>query len=461
MAIRGGTVVTAERAEALDVLIRGGAILDLVAPGTPADSGTAVDARGQLVVPGLVDPHCHFNTFSHHVDDLSSLSAAALAGGVTTMIPFLIPGGAPGQPESLVAVLDHFVDEGRKLSVIDFGFHVALWPRWEAVEEIEACIEHGCSSFKMFLALPRLGRMVPDDLIVAFMERIGDVGGISMVHAENGLVTDYLEARMRERGKTAPTFFAESRPAVLEEEATFRAICLSRVARVPLYIVHVTCEAAARRIAEARGQGLQVIGETCPQYLTLDDGVMETQGSLAKVAPPLRTAADRAFLWRALSRGDISTIGSDHSAHARETKEQGRSDVFEGIPFGAATVETMLPLLVSEGIVEGRMTPERMVEVTSANPAKLFGLYPQKGTIAAGSDADIVLIDTDGTVRIEASRLHDRSGYSLYEGWHLRGAVQTVIAGGTIAARDGELLEAGRRGRFLPRASSAVPEGLV
>jgi dihydropyrimidinase len=461
LAIRGGTVVTADRTERADVLVRNGRIVDVVEPGTPVDSVLVVSAEGQLVLPGLVDGHCHFNTFSHHADDLASLSEAALAGGVTTIVPYLIPGGGPGQPDSLAGVLDHFIDEVPRVSLVDVGFHVALWPRWEAIDEITACAERGCSSFKMFLALPRLGRMVPDDMVVAFMQRIGEVGGLAMVHAENGPVTDYLEARLRAAGDTAPTAFAKSRPAVLEEEATFRAICLSRVADVPLYVVHVTCEAAARRIGEARAAGHAVVGETCPQYLVLDAGAMETHGPLAKVAPPLRTAADRAYLWDAVNRGELATIGSDHSAHPRAAKERGRLDVFDDVPFGTGTIETMLPLLVSEGVVGGRLTAQRLVEVASTNPARILGLYPRKGTIATGSDADLVLVDLEGGSTVAAARLHDRSGYSLYDGWELRGAVTTVVAGGRIAARDGAVVETEQRGRFLARPASALPEGLA
>ena len=458
--VRGGTVVTDRRSERADVLIREGRIAEVIAPGTPVEASETIDAGGLLVLPGLVDPHCHFDTFSHHVDDLTSLSAAAAAGGVTTIIPFLIPGGRAGQPETLAEILDHFIEVGEASSLIDFGFHVALWPRWEAADEIDACAARGCSSFKMFLALPRLGRMVPDDLVFAFMERIRSVGSLAMVHAENGPVTDYLETRMRERGETAPTSFARSRPPILEEEATFRAICLAALAEVPLYVVHVTSAGAARRIAEARASALPVVGETCPQYLTLDEGIMATLGPLAKVAPPLRTPSDREHLWSALARGELATIGSDHSGHARATKERGRDDVFADVPFGAATIETMLRLLVSAGLVEGRLAPERLAALTSANAARIFGLYPRKGAIEAGSDADLVLVDPEGESTIDARRHHDRSGYSLYDGWRLRGAVRTVIAGGSVIARDGEILDLERRGRYIPRPASGLPEGL-
>jgi dihydropyrimidinase len=458
--VRGGTIVTDRRSEPADLLIRDGRIGDVVAPGTPVEAGETIDAEGLLVLPGLVDPHCHFDTFSHHVDDLASLSAAAAAGGVTTIVPFLIPGGRPGQPGTLAEILDHFVEAGEERSLVDFGFHVALWPRWEALDEIDACAARGCSSFKMFLALPRLGRMVPDDLVFAFMERIGSCGGLSMVHAENGPVTDYLESKMRARGDTAPALYARSRPPILEEEATFRSICLARLAGAPLYVVHVSAAGAARRIAEARADGVPVVGETCPQYLTLDDGVMRTLGPLAKVAPPLRTPADREQLWRALAAGDLATIGSDHSGHARATKERGRDDVFGDVPFGAATIETMLPLLLSFGLADGRLAPERLAALTSANAARIFGLYPRKGAIEPGSDADLVLVDRDGESTVDAGLHHDRSGYSLYDGWQLRGAVRTVIARGAVIARDGEVVGQEGRGRYLLRPASGLPEGL-
>ena len=461
LAVRGGTIVTESGRAAADVLVSDGRISALVTSGTEVSADEVVDATGLLVLPGLVDAHCHFDTFSHHVDDLASLSAAALAGGVTTIVPFLIPGGREGQPETLAAILDHFIEEGRRNSVVDFGFHVALWPRWEAVEEIEACVERGCSSFKMFMALPRLSRMVPDDLLVACMERISACDALAMVHAENGLVADYLERTMSERGERAPTQFGRSRPTLVEAEATARAIALSRVAGSDLYVVHVTCSEAVEHIARARRRDLPVLGETCPQYLALDESAMERWGPLAKVAPPLRHPDEPPRLWGSLRRGELSTVGSDHSAHLRATKERGRDDVFGDVPFGAAMIETMLPVLYSEGVAGGRIGLERLVAVTSANPARTFGLHPRKGTVQPGADADLLLLDPASTTAVTAERQHHNSDYSLFEGSSLQGAIRLVIAAGRVAVRDGEITDAVRPGRYVARPASRVPSGLL
>lgn len=461
LALRGGNLVLDEGVVGADLVVAEGKIEQIVARDVHVDDVEEIDVTGQYVLPGLVDPHCHFNTFSHHVDDLKSLSTAALAGGVTTIIPFLIPGGEEGQPDSLAEILEHFIDAGRDQSVVDFSFHVALWPKWDAIEEIQRCVDLGCSSFKMFMALPRLGRMVPDDLLMAMMSKIAETGSLAMTHAENGLATDYLERKLVERGQTDPTMLGASRPPEMEEEATFRAMCLSRVAGSDLYVVHVTCRGAMDAIKRGRERGWRVMGETCPQYLTLNENAMVEQGPLAKVAPPLRTPDDQEALWEAAREGWISSIGSDHSAHTKAAKERGQTNVFDAVPFGAAMVETMLPVLYSEGVRGDRLPIERLVELTSRNPAKTFGLYPKKGTLQPGADADIVVIDPDGHRTVDATHHKDKSGYSLYEGWTLKGSVSSVIRGGRVAVQDSTVVEGMPGGEYLVRSASGIPEELL
>lgn len=462
LAIRGGQVVLEDGVVSADLVIDGGKVRQLVEREFPLENVDELDVTGRYVLPGLVDPHCHFNTFSHHVDDLKSLSRAALAGGVTTIIPFLIPGGGEGQPDTLAEVLEHFIEVGRAHSVVDFSFHLALWPRWEAVDEIERCVELGCSSFKMFMALPRLGRMVPDDLLVDMMSKIAETRSLAMTHAENGLVTDYLEKRLTDAGKTHPTMLGASRPPEMEEEATFRAACLARVANADLYVVHVTCRGAMEAIRLVRERGWRVMGETCPQYLTLNEQAMADQGALAKVAPPLRSPDDQEALWEALQRGWISSLGSDHSAHAKSLKETGRENVFEGIPFGAAMIETMFRILYSEGVGQGRLSIERLVELTSRNPARTFGLYPRKGTLQPGADADILVVDPEGRHTVDSRHHKDKSGYSLYDGWTLNGSISHVLRGGSIVVEEGFLKETRLpAGDYIPRSSSALPQELL
>lgn len=458
--VQGGTVVTPRGSSRRDVVVRDGVIAALLSPGAQVQARTTIDAEGRFVLPGAVDPHCHFDTFSHHADDIGSMTRAAVAGGVTTVIPFIIRGGTAGQPDTLHETLDVLIERGREQAVIDFGYHVALSPVWDEIDEIDRCIQRGVTSFKMFMALPALNRMVPDDLMVAFMRRIRDRGGLGMVHAENGLVCDFLEREQIRSGETAPPFLGRTRPRILEEEATFRAIALNEVADGHLYIVHVTCEAASRRIAEARARGFSVRGETCPQYLTLDESAMETYGALAKVAPPLRSPADRDHLWSALESGELSSIGSDHSAHARSVKERGERNVFDGVPFGMPTIETMMPLLLSGVRREGRFSLERLVALTAENPARIFGLYPRKGAIREGADADLLVVDLDASSRVDAARHHDLGGYSVYDGWSLAGAIETVVARGELRVSGGEVVADSGTGVFLERGSSSLPHGL-
>jgi dihydropyrimidinase len=443
------------------VAVRDGTITALLTPDSDVTARETLDAEGRIVLPGAVDPHCHFDTFSHHADDIGSLTRSALAGGVTTVIPFIIRGGFEGQPDTLHETLDALIARGREDAVIDFGYHVALSPAWDEIDEIDRCVERGVSSFKMFMALPALNRMVPDDLMVAFMRRIHARGGLGMVHAENGLVCDYLEREQVEAGSTPPSDFGRTRPPILEEEATFRAIALNEVAGGDLYVVHVTCEGAGRRIAEARARGFSVAGETCPQYLTLDESAMTTYGPLAKVAPPLRSVVDREHLWSALESGELSSVGSDHSAHTRAVKQRGVEDVFNDVPFGMPTVETMLPLLLSGVRREGRLGLERLVALTAENPARIFGLYPRKGVIREGADADLLIVDLDGTTRVDEARHHDRGGYSVYDGWDLATRIETVVAGGRVRVSGGALVgDDTERGTFLERQASSLPHGL-
>jgi dihydropyrimidinase len=458
--VRDGTVVTPRGSTRRDVAVRDGVISALLSPGAEVEARTTIDADGRFVLPGAVDPHCHFDTFSHHADDIGSLTRAAVAGGVTTVIPFIIRGGTAGQPDTLHETLDVLIERGRRDAVIDFAYHVALSPAWDELDEIDRCAERGVSSFKMFMALPALNRMVPDDLMVAFMRRIRDCGGLGMVHAENGLVCDFLEQEQVRSGHTAPPALGRTRPRILEEEATFRAIALNEVAAGELYVVHVTCEAASRRIAEARARGFAVAGETCPQYLTLDESAMETYGALAKVAPPLRPREDCEHLWAALGSGELSSIGSDHSAHARAVKERGAENVFDGVPFGMPTVETMMPLLLSGVRREGHLSLERLVALTAENPARIFGLYPRKGAIREGADADLLVVDLEASSRVDATRHHDRGGYSVYDGWSLAGAIETVVARGEVRVSGGEVLPVARSGAFIERGSSSLFHGL-
>ncbi len=439
--VAGGVLVDRGRREPADVLIRDG-VVERVGPALRASADQTLDASGLYVLPGVMDVHTH----PVYVDDLESLPVTAAHGGVTTVIHYAY--AKPGQ--SLARTLQQFREEAEAVSILDFGLHGGLFDPKRQSGEIPNAIAQGVTSFKMFMTYAKLGWMTDDYQLMRTLDILGRVGGMGMVHAENGLATDYLEDASNEAKADPVKIFVATRPAALEAEAVGRAVAMAEVANAPLYIPHVSAGRALDVIAAARRAGRRVYGETCPQYLTLTDRDLLEQKALLKIGPPLREASDREALWRGLVSGTLDTVASDHAA-----KDKRVDDEFFAAPYGSPQVETMLQL-VHDGVARGKLSLERMVRVLSENPARIMGLYPAKGTLAPGSDADLVLFNPKVRVRIEHATQHSRASYTAYEGREVAGAVVLTMQRGEVLVERGELKAAPRRARFLATSAGRV-----
>ncbi len=458
--IRNGTVVTADGRETIDVRCRDGRIVELGA-GLAPDGDEVIDAADRLVMPGGVDPHVHMalpvaGTVSS--DDFASGTAAALAGGTTTIVDFVHP--ERGQP-----YLEALADRRREAAtaVCDYGLHMAVtwWDdsvrRW--LRRLIA--DEGVPTFKAYLAYQATVG-IDDDVLCELMSELAAAGGRLLVHAEHGEMVELLRERFAAEGHTEPRYHALSRPPELEGEATWRAATLAGVTGCQLYVVHVTCRDSVAAVRRARERGWPVRGETCTHYLLLDDSVYELPefaGGAYVCAPPLRPRGHQEELWQALAEGTLEVVATDHCPFTREQKRLGEHD-FRLIPGGLAGVEHRLSLLWTHGVAAGRMTAERFVDLVSTRPARLMGLYPRKGAVAVDSDADLVVWDPEARAAIAAASHHQHCDHTPYEGFELRGLPAIVVAGGEVCCRDGELLAAAGRGRFLHRrlTDTAVPD---
>ena len=446
LVIRGGRVVSEGGVLEADIAITGGTIAAVASPALAIAAREVVDVAGAYVLPGAIDTHVHFNVFNPMVDDFESTSVAAAYGGVTTMMPFI--GGREGM--SVVEGLEHFAAEGERHSVVDFAMHCRLRPDPALIEQIPDAIAYGVPSIKMFQAYKKRGMLFTDDQLLRGMELTAAHGGMVLVHAENGQVIDYLEDKLTREGKTGPEFYLASRPHFTEAEAVSRAIELAGFAHCPLYVVHLSTADGLEHIRRARGRGHAVYAETCPQYLLLTDVEMARQKGLAKIAPPLRWDRDREALWAGLAQGVVQTLGSDHAPFLVADKLVGERDIFQA-GFGMPGVETMMPLVLGESLRAGRLTLPQLAAAASENAAKLFGLYPQKGAIRTGADADLLVVDPDSEWTLSARDLHSRAGYTCFEGWRVKGRITMSFLRGRPLLRDGRLCQSPGYGRFLKR----------
>jgi dihydropyrimidinase len=452
--IANGTVVTATSTGRADVLVEGGRIARLLEPGAFAGPvSLRIDATDRLVLPGGVDVHTHLDLpvgdFSSS-DDFETGTIAAAFGGTTCIVDY----ATQDRGERLHDALGRWMQRAEGKAVIDYGFHMIVVDLTSAVErELDDLVVSGVPSFKVFMAYP--GRLQLDDgAIERVLRRAGRNGALTCLHAENGPAIEMLVREARAAGHVAPKYHAFTRPAECEREATARGIALAAKAGAPLYIVHVSAGAAAAAIAGARANGQQVYGETCPQYLCLTAGAYDEpgfDGAKYVMSPPLRSAEDQARLWDALGAGALQVVATDHCPFLLHgQKDRGRDD-FSLIPNGAPGIETRLMLLYDAGVRHGRLTLNQFVDLTATQPARLFGLYPRKGTIAPGSDADLVVWDPAREVTLGAQTLHMRVDYSPYEGRTVTGAPDLVIAGGEVIVDGGRFAGRPGAGRFLRR----------
>jgi D-hydantoinase len=447
LAVLGGQVVTPEGARRVGVAMRDGRIVAVRPEAELPPAHEAIDVSGALVLPGAIDAHLHYDRDGRLTDRVDAATRSGAFGGVTSAVAFLL-----WQPERrLTETLDEAIAELEAESFFDLGFHFYLRANdVDALAEIPTIVERGVPSFKMAMAYKRRGMMWSDELLLAAMATIGRADGMALVHAESGEVIDFLEQVAFAEGRCRPEDYPATRPAYTEAESIGRAATLGTAAGCPVYVVHLSSKLGLRRLLEARAAGQDVVAETCPQYLVLTEGEMARQGPLAKIAPPLRTEEDQEALWSALVDGQLSIVASDHAPYPAGSKQVGWQDIFQS-PFGAPSIETMLPLLHNEGVVRRGLGLEWLAWVSSEGPARMHGLYPRKGTIQVGADADLVVIDPGRTVTVDPADLHSNADYTPYKGRTVRGWPVMTIADGEVLVRDGQLTRGPGRARFLAR----------
>jgi len=452
--IKGGRVVTATDDYVGDVFVDGERI-SLLGEDLDVTADTTIDASGKLVLPGLVDPHTHLDMpfgGTTTIDDVQSGQTAAAFGGTTCHVDFCIQ----PQGSTFAAALDEWRSKASGKQVIDMGYHIAITDlsEPERLEELATLPEQGVTSYKLFMAY-KGALQVDDETLFKSMEVAAASRALVMVHAENGDAIDVLVKQALAAGNTAPHFHALTRPPETEGEATNRAIQLSHVAGCPLYVVHVSCQESVEPIALARDKGWDVWGETCTQYFFIDQSFLERpdfEGAKYVYTPPPRAKKNQDVLWNAVRTDVLSAISTDHCSFLWDGQKSMGKDDFSKIPNGGPGLENRLHMIHHFGVGEGRITLNRMVELLATNPAKLFGLYPRKGTIAPGSDADLVIFDPTKTKTITVADQRSKSDYNLYEGTTVTGDVETVLVRGTIVVDDGKLEVEPGFGQFVARA---------
>jgi dihydropyrimidinase len=423
----------------------------------PADR--VIDASGKIVFPGLIDCHLHVGP---EYDDWKTSALAAARAGLTSIVPFVTYNAG----ETLPVATRRLRDEAESLSTLDFGFHFILDHEPHMLDGIAEAVRLGVRSFKMFMTYKKRGkRMVSDEFICKVMERLAALNAVCQLHCENGDILCYLEDKAIAEGRTAPTDFPETCPDWAEEEAINRAILIGRLTGCPVYVVHLSTKLGLERIKRAQGEGQRVWAETCPQYLLLTDAEMARLGPFAKIGPPLRPGAgpDREAMWAGSAGGYIHTVASDHAPRPPQFKEPGRTNIFvdpqgKPIPFGAPSLETLAPLMYSEGVAGRGLPLSWMARVLSENPARIFGLFPRKGAIRVGADADLSIWDPAAEWTIEQRRHLSVAGYTPYEGWRVRGRPwMTLVRGQVVLNPDGELEQKPGFGQFLHEEPPAAP----
>jgi dihydropyrimidinase len=457
--ITNGLVVTATDTYAGDIAIRNGKIV-AIGQGLPRDNAAKIiDAGGRHVFPGGIDVHTHLDMpfgGTTSSDDFETGTRAAAFGGTTTLIDFAIQ----YKGQTLRTALDSWLKKAESKAVSDYSFHCIITDLASAqLEEMNALVRDGVTSFKLFMAYPGVF-MLDDATIFKALQASGKNGGLVCMHAENGGAIDVIVQQALAQGKKAPKYHALTRPTTAEAEATARAIALAEMAGAPVYIVHLSCDDALEKVREARDRGLPVYAETCPQYLYLsieNFDVPGFDGAKYVFTPPLREKWHQERLWNGLKRDHLQVVSTDHCPFCfKEQKELGRDD-FTKIPNGGPGIEHRLSLIYSGGVAAGRFSVNRFVELVSTTPAKLFGLYPRKGTIAVGSDADLVIFDSGRKHIISATNHHMRVDYSMFEGVEVTGMPETVLSRGRVIVDGDKFLGRPGSGEFLRRSTYAQP----
>ena len=461
--IRGGTVVNADRAFRADVLCQDGRIV-AVGEGLSTPAGaTVVDAGGQYVMPGGIDPHTHMQLpFMGTVtmDDFFTGTAAGLAGGNTTIIDFVIP----DPQENILDAYKKWRGWAEK-SASDYSFHVAItWWSEQVRQDMGTLVkDEGVNSFKHFMAYKN-AIMCDDETLVNSFKRALELGAMPTVHAENGELVYLLQKTVSEMGIKGPEGHPLSRPPMVEAEAANRAIAIADVLNVPIYVVHVSCVESAEAIARARARGQRVYGEVLAGHLVLDDSVYRhpdfATAAAHVMSPPFRPKGNSEFLWRGLQSGNLHTTATDHCTFCAAQKAAGKDD-FSKIPNGCGGVEERLAVIWDEGVNTGRLTPSEFVAVTSANTAKLFNIYPQKGSVSVGADADLVVWDPAGTKTLSVKTQHSKGDFNIFEGRTVRGIPSHTVSQGELVYVQGDLRAVQGKGRYIKRPAFGPDFGAV
>ena len=448
--IKNGRIITADADYIADIFIEGETI-STIGKNLSVKADTVIDAAGKLVMPGGIDPHVHLDmpfmgTFSS--DTYETGTRAALYGGTTMVIDFILQ----TQGKSLQSALDDWKSRSDNNAVGDYSFHMAVTDfNDETKKEIKTFIEeYGITSFKTFMAY-KGALMIDDRQMIGLMEEVKKCGGLINVHATNGDMIDYLVQKHRNEGKLSPLYHYLSQPEVTEAEAAERFVDMANYTGCPGYIVHLTCEGALNAVRNATRRNQNMFVETCIQYLIIDASLYEQEdGAKWVMSPPLREKKDQATLWAGINQGMVQVVATDHCPFMWEQKLMGKDD-FSKIPNGHPAIENRMELLFSEGVSKGKITLNKFVEVASTNAAKIFGMFPRKGTIAVGSDADIILIDPNEKHTISAKTHHMNVDYSGYEGWELTGKIKTVLLRGEVAIDNNECNVKKGYGKFIKR----------
>ncbi len=453
--LRNGTVVTAASTTPADVLIENERISE-VGPNLTAPAGAKIiDATGMYIMPGGIDAHTHLDMpfgGTTSADDFETGTRAAAFGGTTSIVDFAIQGRGTKMRDAL----DTWWKKAEGRSVIDYGLHMIVTDLANSgLEDMDDMVNEGVASFKLFMAYPNV-LMVDDATIFKALSRTAKNGALICMHAENGSVIDVIIAKALAEGKTAPIYHALTRPPRAEAEAVHRAIAMAEIAGAPVYIVHLSSEDALNQVREARDRGVPAFAETCPQYLLLSIEELERpnfEGAKYVFTPPLRPKEHQPKLWDGLKHDHLQVVSTDHCPFCFEDQKILGKDDFTKIPNGGPGIENRLQLIYHHGVNAGKISLNRFVEITSTTPARIFGMYPRKGEIARGSDADLVIWDPNAVHTISAKTHHMRVDYSMFEGFQVRGNARTVISRGEVVVDNGQFLGKAGRGQYLKRSA--------
>jgi dihydropyrimidinase len=444
LVVKNGLLVTGKGLQCADIGVLGEKISTIQPHLSGENARRIIDATGKIIFPGIIDVHVH----PVYLDDVEQSSRVAAYGGTTTLLHFAYA----RKGDSLLQKVSEMLEDAQKRSLLDFSLHGGIWEAAKQVPEIPEVMKLGVRTFKFFLTYLKQGWFTDDYQLCKAMDILAGCGGMAMVHAENGGGIDYLEDKYLKGPNASASLFNTSRPAAFEEEAIFRSICLAETMGCPLYIPHVTSARALRPIRRAQEEGLKVFAETCPQYLTLTEKIIDERGALAKIGPPIRSQADQDALWVALRDGTLSVVASDH---APKSKDVAGDFLAQG--FGSPQIETLLTVTYDWGVNRGHISLVRLAQVLCENPARIFGLYPRKGTLAAQSDADFVIYDPTKEFEIRAENQHSKVGYTLYEGRRVLGWPEMSFQRGRPVLANGEIIASAGGGEFLPTMIDPQP----